>query len=74
MGEGAETRTAGAAAADPRLATLYAEREALERRVADLRMRKDELEPREYEARLEELLVELALKARQIREIEGGGR
>lgn len=56
--------------ADPRLAALYTERDDLERRIADLRQRKAELEADVYERQLEELLVELALKTREIRELE----
>ncbi len=70
---------AGAAAgrqppADPRLAELYRERESLERRVAALRARKDEMDPEAYERQLEETLIEIALKSRAIREIEEGIR
>lgn len=55
---------------DPRLAALYDERDELERRIAELRRRKAELELEAYERQLEELLVDLALKTREIRELE----
>lgn len=58
--------------ADPRLRALYDEKAALERKVAALRARKDELPAGEYESRLEALLVELALTSREIRRLEGG--
>src|SRR5690606_33235195 len=57
---------------DPVLARLYEEQEALETRVAAHRLRRDSMDPAEYEAQLEELLVELALKGREIREREEG--
>jgi hypothetical protein len=62
------------ATADSVLVRLYAERSALEDRVAELRRQRDELDPERYEARLEELLVEIALKTREIRAREGGER
>lgn len=73
LGGDAAVTAVGEGPLDPRLAALYEERRVLEERVAELRLRKDQLEPVEYERRLEELLVELALKTREIREIEGGG-
>lgn len=62
------------AAGDSVLVRLYEERAALEDRVAELRRRSSEMDPETYEARLEELLVELALKGREIRASEGGGQ
>ena len=58
---------------DPELRALYLERAELEGAVADLRERRDTMEEAAYEARLEELLVELALVSRAIREAGGGG-
>ena len=78
-GDGAVARTmflapalsAAAAAADPRLAALYKERQAIEDRLAELRRSKDVMPAADYESQLEKLLVELALKTQQIRAIEG---
>ncbi len=78
-GDGALARTmflapaisAAAAAADPRLAALYRERQAIEDRVAELRRAKDVMRSADYDAQLEQLLVDLALKTREIRAIEG---
>jgi hypothetical protein len=78
-GDGAVARTmflapalsAAAAAADPRLAPLYKERQAIEDKLAELRRSKDVMRPADYEAQLEKLLVDLALKTQQIRAIEG---
>lgn len=55
---------------DPALRALYEERQALEERVEALRLLKDGTDPTRYERELEQLLVELALKSRAIREIE----
>jgi Peptidase C13 family len=57
--------------ADPKVRALYEERRALERRVESLRLMKDSMEPQRYADELEKLVTELALKSRQIREIEG---
>jgi hypothetical protein len=57
--------------ADPRLQKLYAERRDLERRVEALKLLKSGMAPDRYEAQLEQLATDLALKTRAIREIEG---
>ena len=62
---------AGPQAADPRTRALHDERRALERRVEALRLMKDGMDPQRYATELEKLATELALKSRQIREIEG---
>ncbi len=54
---------------DPELRPLYAERAEIEARVDDLRLLRGGA-GREYEAELERLLIELALKNRQIRQLE----
>lgn len=59
----------GAAAGDPELERLYREKTGLEGRVAELRRRKAEMSRQDYEDRLEELLVELALANRAIRQL-----
>ena len=58
---------------DPVLKALYEEKGDLERRIEELRTIKDQMEEERYETALENLLVELALKNRQIRALEGGG-
>src|SRR5438552_1248454 len=64
------SRTAAAQAADPALRALLEERDALERQVAELRLRKDSLEPERYDQELEKLVTALALKTRAIRDFE----
>jgi hypothetical protein len=63
--------SAAAAAADPKLAALYKEKRAIEDKIAELRRTKDVMPAAEYEAQLEKLLVDLALKAQEIKAIEG---
>jgi hypothetical protein len=64
------SRTAAAQSADPALRTLLEQRDALERQVAELRLRKDAMDPSAYELQLEKLLTDLAVKTRAIREFE----
>ncbi|HKW08735.1 MAG TPA: hypothetical protein VJO33_00060 [Gemmatimonadaceae bacterium] len=60
-----------AGANDPRLAALYKERFTLEGRIEELKKRKATLSADAYDDALEDLLVELATKAKAIRAIEG---
>jgi hypothetical protein len=60
-----------AAAADPRVAALVAERQALEEQVAALRARKPSMAEAAYEAELERLLVAIAEKSAAIRAAGG---
>lgn len=56
---------------DPRLGTLYTERFAIEEQIETLKQKKSAMTPDAYDNALEQLLVDLARKARTIREIEG---
>ncbi len=82
-GDGALARTvflasaggaAGEAAVSPELRALHEEKAAIEARIADLRRVKDQLPLERYENELEELLVELAFKNREIRAAGGSLR
>ncbi len=53
------------------MARLYSEKGGLEQAIAELRRRKASLAKDEYEDQLEELLVDLALTNRAIRDREG---
>ena len=55
---------------DPELAQLYDEEQALEERVAELRQLRGGADEAQYEAELERVLIELALKSRAIRQLE----
>jgi hypothetical protein len=68
---GTATLASAAGANDPRLAALYKERFAIEARIDDLKKRKSTLSADAYDDALENLLVDLALKARAIRVLEG---
>lgn len=70
FGRGA--RTPAQETTDPVLARLYAERDDIQRRIDELRVVRDALPEDQYLARLEPLLVELALKNREIQERGGG--
>jgi hypothetical protein len=65
------SRTAAAQNADPAVRALLEQRDALERQVNDLRLKKDSMDPAAYDQQLEKLVTELAVKTRQIRELEG---
>lgn len=72
-GPGASATTAAPVTTDPELQRLYADRTAIQERLDALRAAKDGMSASDYEEQLEALLVELALKAREIRVREGGG-
>jgi len=58
---------------DPALARLYEQRVEIQERIDQLRAIRDAMEEDAYLSVMEELLIELALKAREIRALEGGG-
>lgn len=60
------------APASEQLRTLYAERDAIERRIEALKLLKSGMDPAKYAADLEKLATDLALKSREIRAAEGG--
>lgn len=64
---------AGDRAVTPELRALYEEKASIEGRIDDLRRVKQQLPLERYEDELEELLVELALKNREIRAAGGSG-
>ena len=67
--DGAFTTHAGAN--DPQLGALYKDKFALEEQIDQLRTKKASMTAESYDDALEDLLVQLARKARTIREIEG---
>ncbi len=64
------SRTVAAQSADPALRALLEQRDAVERQVTALRIRKDSMPPAQYEQDLETLLTDLARKTRAIRDFE----
>lgn len=65
--------TAGQTPDDPALARLYEERAAIQAGIDEVRVLRDSMDEDTYLDTLEPLLVDLALKNREIRAIEGGG-
>jgi len=59
-----------ASVADPALRGLLEQQDQLEREVAQLRLKKETMEPAQYEQQLEKLLTALALKSREVRDRE----
>ena len=55
---------------DPKLRDLYIQRRELEQRVEALKVLKGSMDPARYEAELEKAVTALALKSREIRQIE----
>lgn len=64
------SRSTEMANADPALRALVEQRDSLEREIAEWRLKKDGMDPAQYEAQLEKLLTDLALKSRQLRDVE----
>ena len=58
---------------NPELLRLYEERSQIQARITELRVLRDAMQEEAYMAAMEELLVELALKNREIRAKEGNG-
>lgn len=65
--------TTAAALDDPALARLYEERREIMERLDGLRATRDAMTEEKYDEALEAVLVELALKNREIKAREGGG-
>jgi hypothetical protein len=61
-----------AAPTNEKLRALYAERDAIERRIESLKLLKSGMDATKYAAELEKLATDLALKTREIRAAEGG--
>jgi flagellar biosynthesis chaperone FliJ len=61
-----------AAPANEKLRALYAERDAIERRIESLKLLKSGMDPAKYTQELEKLATDLALKTREIKAAEGG--
>ena len=64
------SRTAEIANADPKLRALVEQRDALDKEIAALRLRKNQMNEAAYQQQLEQLVTDLALKDRAIRELE----
>ena len=65
-----DAATTAAAAANPALRALLDQQDALERQVAELRLKKDTMPAADYDQQLEKLVTALALKTREIRDLQ----
>jgi hypothetical protein len=63
---------AAGGSSNPRLNTLYTERSALDDQIQALKRRKTQMTSETYDVELERLLLSLALKSREIRQLERG--
>ena len=70
---GGISRTSAQLPEDPELARLYKERNEIQARITELRVLRDAMQEEAYMAAMEDILVELALKNREIRAKEGNG-
>ena len=55
---------------DRPLRALLDQQDVLERQIAELRLKKDTMDPAQYEAQFEKLATDLALKTREIRDLQ----
>ena len=55
---------------DPAMRTLVEERDAIEKQIAGLRLMKPSMDGAQYDAQMEKLLTDLALKTKQIRDLQ----
>jgi hypothetical protein len=67
---GRSTSTLTADTSDPAIRALVAERDALERQIATLRTKKTTMPETEYDAEMEKLLTQLAVKTKEIRDAQ----
>ena len=72
--DGGRVASLAGGTSDPQLAALYKDKFALEDQINQLRGRKASMSEDAYDDALEALLVQLARKAKSIRELEGTGR
>jgi hypothetical protein len=68
--DGFVLRASSSKASNPAVQALYAERSSIQLKITQLKERKGSMPPADYETELEKLLVQLALKERQIRAAE----
>jgi hypothetical protein len=64
------TRLANVDESDPAVRALVAERDAIDRQITELKLAKDGIDPTRYDAELETLLTNLALKTKAIRDLQ----
>ncbi|HKB14134.1 MAG TPA: hypothetical protein VKD69_25895 [Vicinamibacterales bacterium] len=70
LGIGRSDSTLAADTSDPAMKKLVDEKEAIDRQIAALRLRKSSMPEAQYDAQMEKLLTELALKTKAIRDLQ----
>ena len=70
LGTGRAEGTLTIDASDPAMKKLADEKEALDRQIAALRLKKGAMEAAQYEEQLEQLLTDLAIKTKAIRDLQ----
>ncbi len=70
LGNGSSAATLQVDTADPAMRALVEQRDAIEKQIAGLRLRKPSMVEGEYDAEMEKLLTALALKTREIRDLQ----
>ena len=70
LGIGRAESTLAVDTSDPAMKKLVDEKDALDREIAALKLRKTGMDEAQYDAAMEKLLTELALKTREIRELQ----
>ena len=70
LGTGRAEGTLAVDRSDPAMKALADEKDAIDQQIAALRLKKNAIDPAQYDAQLERLLTELALKTRAIRDLQ----
>jgi hypothetical protein len=70
LGTGRAEGTLAVDLSDPEMKKLAEEKDAIDRQIAALRAKKNTMEEAQYDAQLEKLLTELALKTKAIRDLQ----
>jgi len=70
LGTGRAEGTLAVDRSDPAIKALADEKEAIDQQIAALRLKKGSMDEAQYEAQLEKLLTELALKTKAIRDLQ----
>jgi hypothetical protein len=71
LGIGRAEATLAADTSDPAVKKLVDEKDAIDREIAALKLRKNGMDEAQYDAAMEKLLTELALKTKAIRDLQG---
>jgi hypothetical protein len=70
LGTGRAEGTLTIDASDPAMKKLADEKDAIDQQIAALKLKKNTMDQSQYEAQLEKLLTELAIKTKAIRDLQ----